>query len=164
MAFAPVIVFVLFNGVFLLLEVAPDPDVATLAGGDPLCGRRVELDEFDTLPMCKSTGEQYRDFWERVFTLDFGKSFFNNRPISDSIEERWGSSAELVVLAVLFSVLIAFGLGAAPAFRQSRVGTPGARFVGAVLMGAPLVAVATYAIVYPFEWWNYAPPVGRSIS
>ncbi|MBI5288513.1 MAG: hypothetical protein HY873_06030 [Chloroflexi bacterium] len=158
LAFLPAIAFVLFNGVFFLLEVLPDP-YGSFGGKDSYCRQFAGQNP----PECHATSEKYGDFWQRIFTLDFGKSYVNNRPVSDSIEERWVRSAELLILSVLFSVATACVAGLWPSLRRRGAWSSGLRVAGALIAAAPMVALLTYQLIYPQEWWGYAPPLGGRV-
>ena len=115
LAFTPLVLFALLSGVFVLLEVAPDRNFDRVGGRDEYCRRFAEYE----LPECVTGLNAYTEFWQRVLTLDFGESTVNNRPIGESIQKRWSSSAELIILGVLFTVAIALAPGATPAMRRA---------------------------------------------
>jgi peptide/nickel transport system permease protein len=155
LAFAPLVFFIACSIVFLLTDVAYDPQPATIQAqqdDDALQRLRHELGLDRTLL------ERYRDYWVDVVTFDFGNSFVTNRPVRTAVRERIPRTGELVALAAVIAGILIIALGA-----LSRIGGTGrvaATATSIALASLPVFGLTAWAITFPFMWWDHAPPTG----
>ncbi len=106
--------------IFLLMRTIPG-DICYLrlaAGGGSVvpdvlqnCRRELGLDQ----PMLT----QFITFIKGLLTLDFGKSMWTNRPITEEIGLRFELSLQVAIMATLTAVLIAIPLGTLAAVKQN---------------------------------------------
>lgn len=142
--------WVLMTAAFLMVHLIPgDPIRAALGPTAPVAlveAKRESLGLNDPLIV------QYLNYFQRVFTGDFGTSIQSNIPVADVIAQRLPATASLAVLAFLLSILISIPVGVAVAVatrrgrgRKLELGfASGSVFISAIpdfLLGVALVAV-----------------------
>jgi peptide/nickel transport system permease protein len=157
-----VILFLLSVAVFFLLRIVP---------GDPAiqrCGLGCTEEQLkairEELGLNKSYPEQYWDWMGNVLTGDLGEANFNKRPVIESIKVRLPVTIELMVLAMIFTVLIGIPFGIISAVFRNSPADYLVRVVAVFGLAVPVFWVATLALILPAEWWGYAPPLGVKIS
>lgn len=154
LALLPLVLFLLFNALFLLLEVVYEPDLSGPFVPEISEARLEALRE--EFGLNDSTWQKYQDFWRNVVTFDFGTSMVNRREIGDNLRARWSTSAQLLVMSAIIAGATATSF--ALISRSSPRTATAVRVIAAVVGGAPLIAVAVSVLVYPLEWWGYLPP------
>lgn len=104
--------------VFFLVRLIPgDPARASLgdsASEDQVAAARVTMHLNDSLP------KQFFGFWGRLLHGDLGTSLISGRPVMQDLPSRVLNSLELVVIALLISVVIGVILGRLAATRADR--------------------------------------------
>jgi peptide/nickel transport system permease protein len=101
---------------------------------------------------------------KRIFTLDFGDSFQDHRPVIGKIKERLPITLALNIISILLAYLVAIPLGIySAAFQGSRTD----RFITFtifMLYSLPSFWVATMGIVFLCggDYWHLFPPGGIS--
>ena len=156
------ILFILSVTTFFLLRVVP---------GDPAvrrCGLGCTDEQLEAireeLGLNKSYAEQYWDWMSGVLTGDLGEANFTGRPVSESIQQRLPVTLELMLMAMVFTVLIGIPFGVISAvFRGSPLDYV-VRIVAVFGLAVPVFWVATLVLILPLEWWGYAPPLGVKIG
>jgi peptide/nickel transport system permease protein len=157
-----VILFILSVTVFFLLRIVPgDPAVAR-------CGLGCQPGQLDAireeLGLNKSYPAQYWDWMGGVLTGDLGEANFNQRPVLESIRSRLPVTIELMVLAMIFTVLLGIPAGILSAvFRNSPTDFV-VRILAVLGLAVPVFWVATLVLILPSDWWGYAPPIGVKIG
>jgi peptide/nickel transport system permease protein len=157
-----VILFILSVTVFVLLRIVPgDPAIARCGLG---CNEG-QLDAIrEELGLNKSYPEQYWDWMGGVLTGDLGEANFNRRPVLESIKTRLPVTIELMVLAMILTILIGIPAGIVSAIWRNGPIDYVVRVVAVFGLAVPVFWVATLALILPVEWWGYAPPLGVKIS
>ncbi len=109
-------IFAITSLVFIVLRVLPGDPARTIAGLDAdereVAALRAELGTDRPL------GEQYLSWLSATARLDFGASFFHERPVVDLIRERIPLTLSLSVAAFAGALVLALPLGVAMAVRR----------------------------------------------
>lgn len=122
---------------FLLLRVSPADPVKLLVAGNQ------EITEADRAQLRHAFGldkplpAQFLDFTWQALQLDFGKSFFYNRPAREIIFERLPNSIEPVLLSLLLAVAVGVPLGFVAALNRGRWPDHVIRLISVVLHSVP---------------------------
>lgn len=157
-----VILFILSVTVFFLLRVVPgDPAIRRCGLGcteEQLAAIREELG------LNKSYAAQYWDWMSGVLTGDLGQANFTGRPVSESIQQRLPVTLELMLLAMIFTILIGIPFGVISAVFRNTPADYLVRVVAVFGLAVPVFWVATLVLIIPLEVWGYAPPLGVKIS
>lgn len=102
-------VFIIATFVFLMLRVAPGDPISATVGGklseDALDSRRQSLGLDEPILV------QYVGFLKDVFTLNFGQTITDNRPIIDIVKENGGATITLALAGFLVALIIGLPLG-----------------------------------------------------
>jgi len=115
---------------FIIIRVLP---------GDParlMMGQRTDLQSVEALrrqwKLDRPLPEQYVDFMTRAFQGDLGKSFAFNRPVLETILERFGPTVILACSALLLSTIVGLAIGVVSATRPNTL-FDNSSMVGALL-------------------------------
>ncbi len=113
---AVLVVFGVMTLVFIILRLLPGDPAYVLAG--PIATQE-EVDVVrKALGIDRPIYIQYAYFLRQIATFDFGRSIYNNNvPALDLILERMPATLELVVPALILSVILAFLIGILSALR-----------------------------------------------
>ena len=130
------LLLLLLTATFLLLRVAPgDPVTATL--GERVSDARA-AEVRASLGLDRPLWRQYAGYLADVAHGDFGRAITNQRPISQTIGERFPATLELTLYAMAVALLVGAIVGALSArFRDSPLDVSG-RLLGIVLYAAPV--------------------------
>lgn len=89
---------------------------------------------------------------------DFGRSFYSNKPIRDTVLQALPVSVELALLSMLVATVIALPVGVVSAARQETWQDYGLRLLSIIGLSVPSFFVAELLIALPAIWWHWAPP------
>lgn len=155
--FVPTLLLVLCL-VFLLVRLIPG-DVVTLllndqnVSADQAAQLRSKLGLNDSLPV------QFVHYIADVARGDFGNSIWTGNSVWSDIVHRLPVTAELALLAALFTLLIGVPLGVISAIYQDRPIDYGLRVTAIAGLSLPGFWLGTLAIAMPAVWWHYSPPL-----
>ncbi len=150
--------------VFFILRIVPgDPAMILLSGEgqDP-----EEYSEEDLQALRKELGVdrniavQYGDWFGDMFRLDFGDSWFYDRPVATDLKKRLPITLELTIFAVLLASVVAVPLGVFAAIKQDSVGDYVSRIITIWGIALPNFWVAIMLIFFLVLWFDYLPPLG----
>lgn len=122
---------------FILLRVSPADPVKLMVPGD------TEITEEDREALRESLGltaplpVQFIEFTWQAIRLDFGKSFYYNRPARDMIFERIPNSIQPVFLGLLVGVIVGIPLGFIAALNRGHRADHGIRITSVFLNATP---------------------------
>ena len=114
--------------------------------------RNMNLD--DPLPV------QYITWLGNALSGDFGTSPFYHGPVTEEISDRLPVTIELVIFAMLLSLIIGIPSGVISAVKQNSAVDLLTRVVNIVALSIPSFWLATLLLLLPGIWWGYAPPIG----
>ena len=104
--------------VFLMLRLVPgDPARAIL--GETASEEQIQSMR-DKLGISRPIWEQYIDWLGDAIRGDLGNSIISGRGISSDIMDRFGNSAELILISVVLSLIVAVPLGTIAALKRNR--------------------------------------------
>ena len=105
---------------------------------------------------------QYAKWVKRIFTLNFGDSFQDHRPVIQKIRERLPITIALNIISMLLAYLVAIPLGIYSAAFQGTRTDRLITFVNFMLYSLPSFWIATMAIVFLCggDYWRLFPPGG----
>jgi peptide/nickel transport system permease protein len=101
---------------------------------------------------------EYFHWLGNVVHGDLGKSFYSNKPVTETIRQALPVSVELAVLSMLLATLIAVPCGIISAARQESPLDYGLRLFSIAGLSVPSFFVAELLIALPAIWWHWAPP------
>ena len=154
------LLLLLLTATFLLLRVAPgDPVTATL--GDRVSDERAARVRA-SLGLDEPLWRQYTGYLGDVVTGDFGRAITTDRPVRQTIADRFPATLELTLAAMAVALSLGLVVGAVAArFRDSALDVAG-RILGIVLYAAPIFwlgILAQYLFSVRLGW---LPSSGRT--
>ncbi len=144
---------------FILLRISPADPVKLMLPSD------AEVTEEDkdrlrtSLGLNKPLPVQFFDFVVQSATLDFGKSFYYNRPAREMIFERIPNSIQPVLLGLLVGVVVGIPLGFVAALNRGRRPDHAIRVSSVLLNSTPDFFLGLLFILFlaiQFKWF----PIG----
>ena len=132
--------------VFLLVRLIPGDPATSMLGSraTPELVARVRGQLGLDLPLW----QQYLDYLRRLFTGDFGVSFFYQANVSSLVVERLPLTLELIALSALFALALAVPFATVAALRRGRATDQAVRAVFAATLGLPSFWLAILATLY----------------
>ncbi|MHB8577960.1 MAG: ABC transporter permease [Dehalococcoidia bacterium] len=101
---------------------------------------------------------EYFRWLGKVVTGDLGKSFYSNRPVTDTLRQALPVSVELAVLSLIVATLIAVPFGVISAARQESWLDYGLRLFSVAGLSVPSFFLGELFIALPAIWFHWAPP------
>ncbi len=146
--------------VFFLLRLLPGDPSYMLAG--PYASPQRIQEVRRSLGLDQPIVSQYVHYLGRIAVGDFGKSLRTSQPVLTDIEQRLPATLELVVGAVLLSVVIGIPFGVAVAAKKGGALERGLFFYGMLAGSLPDFWVGLLLILVFFYFLGWAPaPVGQ---
>jgi ABC-type dipeptide/oligopeptide/nickel transport system permease component len=146
--------------VFFLIRLLPGDPSYMLAG--PYASPQRVQEVRRSLGLDQPIITQYVRYIERLSKGDFGTSWRTSQPVLTDIRERLPATLELVVGAVLFSVVIGIPLGVAVATSRGSVLERLVLFYGMLAGSLPDFWIGLLLILIFFYFLGWAPaPVGQ---
>jgi peptide/nickel transport system permease protein len=145
---------------FLLTRVLPGDPAAYFAG--PAATPQAIEEIRKSLGLDKPLPEQFARYVKDLTKGDFGKSLTSGQPVANDIASRLPASAELTLVGLIVSMLIAVPLGIAAAVKQGSFVDHACRIVATAGVSLP-VFFTGLILVYVFYYilgWSPAP-LGR---
>jgi peptide/nickel transport system permease protein len=88
---------------------------------------------------------------------DFGRSLWQNTPVSEYLAARLPITFELGLMALIVGLLVAIPIGVYSAMRQDTPGDYIARSFSILMLAVPSFWLGTMVMVFPSIWWGWAP-------
>ncbi len=136
--------------------------------GDParlMAGPRASAETVDALRhelgLDRPLYAQYTSYVGQLLGGDFGKSIQTGRPVSDDLFRRFPATIELMLLALLTSVLIGVPLGIYSAVNKDRIGDHFVRFFSVLGISMPSFWLALLLMFLFYGLWDLLPASGR---
>jgi peptide/nickel transport system permease protein len=104
---------------------------------------------------------QYARWWGDVLRGDLGRSVVQRTDVTSELRARLPSTLEILILAVIFTVLIGVPLGVLSAIARNSPLDYGVRLVSIGGLSIPSFWLGTLALLLPAIWWDYLPPIGK---
>lgn len=160
MLLLPVQLLIVSLIVFFLVRQLPG-DPTYLYAGPYATQERVE-EVRSQLGLDQPVWVQYVRYVERIAVGDFGTSMRTSQPVMKDIRQRFPATFELIMYAVLFSVIIALPLGVFTAIRRTGVLSRIVFFYGMMAGSLPdfwFALLSIFVFFYTFAW--LPGPIGR---
>ncbi len=131
--YAALTVFVLITVTFALMHMLP---------GNPYTGKKNMRPEVlasitEKYGLDKPIIEQYGKYMSNVFRGDLGDSLVSGRAVTDIIAKAFPVSLELGIRALIFALIIGFGLGILAAIKQGTAWDTGAMLLALIGVSIP---------------------------
>ncbi len=105
----------------------------------------------------------YTQYFRWIYAIliegDFGKSLWQNSPVSEELLTRLPITFELGFLALLVALAVAIPIGVYSAIRQDTPGDYIARSFSILMLAVPSFWLGTMVMVFPAIWWGWSPDV-----
>ena len=157
--FLPTLFLVSFLA-FAIMRILPgDPAIAMLGGlegegnftQEDLDALRSQLGTDRSLPV------QYGVWIWEIVTGRFGESFFYRLPVADLLKNRFPTSAELSVLALIISYVVAVPLGVLSAVKQDTWFDYGTKLFTLTGVALPTFWVGILVVFFLARLFNWLP-------
>lgn len=133
-AWAVLVLWIVMTGVFLLVHVVGDPAVATL-------GERARPEQIESFRRAhgldQPLGQRYVTYVGEVLRGDLGRSFVDERPVTELILTRLPRTALLGAVAIFFELTFGLTIGIAAAVRKNSWFDTGVMALAFVGISAP---------------------------
>lgn len=143
--------------VFLLSNVIPG-DVVGMK-----LGQRANAADIDAIREQLGLNDpvhiRYFQWLGNLFRGDLGDSLWTSRPVWPVIRDKIPITAELAVMGILISTIIAVPAGVLSAVRQDKIEDHLSRLISVAGMCVPGFWLATMMITLPAIWWHWVPPL-----
>ena len=105
-------IFVVATIVFLILQIMPgDPAALMLEANGTIPDEEVVFALREKLGLNEPISVQYKDWIMRLFTMDFGESYYYKQPVSRLLNQRFQNTLELALLAVVIASALGIIVG-----------------------------------------------------
>jgi peptide/nickel transport system permease protein len=143
--------------VFILVRLLPGDAISELLADSQnvsdVAALRAELG------LDKPLHEEYLHFMTHAVTLDFGNSLLSRRPVVSELRRAAPVSAELAVIAVAVTIIVAVPGGVLAAVKQDSIWDYLARIFAVAFLSMPSFWLATMALVLPAVYFGWVPPL-----
>lgn len=151
-------IFLVTLGVFLLVRVVPG-DVATLR----LAADATEEEIFrfrQEHGLTDPVAVQYLKWVGNALRGDLGDSFWERRPVTQIVVERFPVTLQLAIMAMALAITVGIPLGILSAVKQDSAADQIARFFAVLFIAIPAFWLAILLILIPTIWFGWKPPTG----
>ncbi|MFZ5621097.1 MAG: nickel ABC transporter permease [Pseudomonadota bacterium] len=145
--------------VFLLIHLIPGDPVDVMLGESAQPADRAALRH--ALGLDQPVLTQLLNYLQRVFTLDLGQSLHSQRPITALLAERIPATAELAVVALGITLLLAVPLGLVAAAHRDTLWDQGAMTFSLLGVSIPNFWMGPLLILVFALWLGWFPVSGR---
>lgn len=144
---------------FALVRLQPGDAIIAMAGEAGVLTNRDRAELEAELGLDHPAPIQFFRWLAGVLKGDLGESFYTRQPVTDLILHRLAVSAELVILSLLVSILIAIPLGVAAAYWRDSPIDYAARLVAVGGLSMPDFWFALLVIIILVTQFQWLPPL-----
>ena len=146
---------IVFAGVRFLPGDVIDQMLGESGGANPELRQQLA----ESYSLSGSMPEQYVEWMSDIVRGDLGTSILSGRPVVQDLKTRLAVTAELGMLALVVTVIIALPVGVISAIRQNTLIDLLARSLSIGLLAIPSFWLALMVITYGFVWFHWTPPL-----
>lgn len=155
---ALVVMFGVCTLVFLLLHLVPGDPVEAMLGESARPADRDALRQ--ALGLDRPIAEQYVRYLTGLSRLDLGRSFQDQRPVSEVLAERLPATLQLTLAALALALLLAIPLGVLAAHRRGSAFDDGAMAFSLIGLSMPNFWLGPLLILVFSLWLGWTPVSG----
>lgn len=122
------------------------------------CTEEVIADLQKDLGLDRPVFVQYGDWLSGVPKGDLGRSFQTKLPVTTELERRFPITLELLVLAVMFSLVLGIPPGILSAVRPGTMVDFAVRLISVFWLSIPSFYLAILIITFGAAWFSWSPP------
>ena len=144
--------------VFALLRLIPGSALDQIIYKYSTAGIDVNREEVAAmLGMDKPAIQQFFSWIWDLLHGDLGDSLFQSESVWSIISRQLPVTLELGIITLILTNIISIPLGLLCAARQDSFIDQAIRVVSVILMSLPIFWIGTLVLIYPAQWWGYAP-------
>lgn len=144
------VVFLAISLLFALFYVLPGDPVDTISGGQ---GREIPEVQRENITRKYGLDEpvlvQFKDYWANVLKGDLGRSYKNDRPVTETVKRYAPNSIRLAFWALMLEILVGIGVGIVSAVKRYSILDTVTTLLTTIAMAIP-VFVTGYVLIYVF--------------
>ena len=147
--------------VFVIVRLIPGDIIDLMLSQNDLSASKFSREQLvQALGLDRPVWEQYLQ-WIGGILLDgdFGRSLWQNVPVSEQLLTRLPVTFELGIMALVIALVVALPIGVYSAIRQDTLGDYIARSFSILMLAVPSFWIATMVMVFPSIWWGWSPEV-----
>jgi peptide/nickel transport system permease protein len=149
--------FAVSVAIFVMVRLLPGNIVDILFFGDPEATPALRHKTAEQFGLTGSWVTQYGHWIDQLFHGNLGLSFTSSQPVSIAVEQAIPITAELIILALFFSLLIAIPLGMISAVRRNSPSDYLARLTGLIGISIPNFWLATLLLIFTSRVFGWVP-------
>jgi peptide/nickel transport system permease protein len=147
--------------VFVTVRLIPGDIIDMMLSQNDIAAAKVSRDQLvAALGLDKPIWTQYAHWMGNIlFAGDFGRSLWQNTPVSELLLARLPVTFQLGAMALIVALLVAIPIGAYSAMRQDTAGDYLGRSFSILMLAVPGFWMGTMVMVFPSIWWGWSPDV-----
>jgi peptide/nickel transport system permease protein len=147
--------------VFVTVRLIPGDIIDMMLSQNDIAAAKVSRDQLvAALGLDKPIWTQYVHWMGNIlFAGDFGRSLWQNTPVSELLLARLPVTFQLGAMALIVALLVAIPIGAYSAMRQDTAGDYLGRSFSILMLAVPGFWMGTMVMVFPSIWWGWSPDV-----
>jgi peptide/nickel transport system permease protein len=144
--------------IFLMVRLLPGDIVDIFTAGDISITEEQRQDIKEQLGLTGSYPEQYWRWLSSAVQGDFGTSYRNTTPVSETLLDALPITLELVFLGLLIAVIVGVPLGVISAVRRESAHDYASRVGGLIGISIPSFWLATLLLLFTSRVFGWVPP------
>jgi len=147
--------------VFVTVRLIPGDIIDMMLSQNDVSASKLSRDQLvEALGLHRPMWNQYLR-WAGAILLhgDFGRSLWQNEPVSDYLLARLPVTFELGIMSLAVALVVAIPIGMYSAIRQDTSGDYVARSFSILMLSVPSFWIGTMVMVFPSIWWGWSPEV-----
>jgi peptide/nickel transport system permease protein len=144
--------------IFLMVRLLPGDIVDIFTAGDISITEEQRQDIKEQLGLTGSYPEQYWRWLSDAVRGDFGTSYRNTTPVSETLLDALPITLELVFLGLLIAVIVGVPLGVISAVRRESAHDYASRVGGLIGISIPSFWLATLLLLFTSRVFGWVPP------
>jgi peptide/nickel transport system permease protein len=145
--------------VFVTVRLMPGSVIDLMLSQNDISADKMSRDQLiSALGLDKPMWEQYLRWAGGILLYgDFGRSLWQNTPVSELLAQRLPVTFQLGLMALIVALIVAIPIGAYSAMRQDTAGDYIGRSFSILMLAVPSFWMGTMVMVFPSIWWGWSP-------